>query len=198
MSGRHVGQRLAAGGLGLVVAGAFLVHRRGGDALGGRSGLAPVPRAVLDVLVLAFALGAPGPLRHDPSSVDDPMVDASARRAVQQRREQQRREEDAYRLVSPQQSDRDPDEADLRRLDIEPAKAILVAEHVHDPGEPCKAAGDRHRDDVVPRDADAAVPRRLRVEPDGANLIPQCRPIQGEPEGDECSYRNEEADVQSL
>src|SRR4051812_1692613 len=58
LAGGHVLGRGTAGGLGLAGPGAFLVHRAGGDLLGPPGALAPVLRALLDVLVLAFPLGA--------------------------------------------------------------------------------------------------------------------------------------------
>src|SRR5262245_57317621 len=64
-SGRDVADRGSAGLLGLARARPLLVHRPGGDLLGRVLVAAPLLQALLDVLVLAFALGAPGLLRHD-------------------------------------------------------------------------------------------------------------------------------------
>src|SRR5690606_19285025 len=58
LAGRHVLGRGAARGLRLAGAGAFLVHRPRGDLLGAAGALAPVLRALLDVLVLTLPLGA--------------------------------------------------------------------------------------------------------------------------------------------
>ena len=66
------------------------------------------------------------------------------------------------------------------------------------PARPAKSAGDRHREDEVARDADAAVTRCLGIEPDGAHLVAERRPVEDEVEGDECSDCDEDADVQRL
>ena len=72
---------------------------------------------------------------------------------------------DADRRVAAEQRDRDPDEADLRRvwmsLRREPE---LPAEDVDRAREPGEGARDRHREEVVARDADAAVAGGLGVE----------------------------------
>ncbi|CAK7279540.1 hypothetical protein SGPA1_10318 [Streptomyces misionensis JCM 4497] len=65
-AGRHVLRGGAAGGLRLAGAGAFLVDGPCGDLLRASLALAPVLRALLDVLVLPFALGA-GTGWHDRS-----------------------------------------------------------------------------------------------------------------------------------
>src|SRR6185369_5623411 len=58
----------------LAVLGAILVDRARGDLLGRLLALAAFEKAVLDVLVLAFALGAPSCLGHRvlPETVDRP------------------------------------------------------------------------------------------------------------------------------
>src|SRR5262245_61668242 len=62
---RDVGDRGAAGLPRLARAGPFLVHGPGGDLLGRVLVAALLLQALLDVLVLAFAFGAPGFLGHD-------------------------------------------------------------------------------------------------------------------------------------
>src|SRR5262245_54062618 len=66
-SGRDVGDRGPASLLGLARACPLLVHGPGRDLLGGILGAAALLQALLDVLLLAFALGAPGFLGHDGS-----------------------------------------------------------------------------------------------------------------------------------
>ena len=65
-------------------------------------------------------------------------------------------------------------------------------------GEPGERTRDRHRPDEVLLHVDAAVRRGLRVEADGAHLVPGGRPVEHEIEDDERGERDEEADVQSL
>src|SRR5262249_44755954 len=62
---RHVLGRRAAGLLRLARPRPFLVHGARSDLLGQALGAALIAQALLDVLVLALALGAPGLLRHD-------------------------------------------------------------------------------------------------------------------------------------
>ena len=88
---------------------------------------------------------------------EDLGVEAARRRPVEERAEQERREADADRRVAAEQRDRDPDEADLRGLDVERAEPVLLAEHVERAGEAGERARDRHREEVAPRDVD---PRR--------------------------------------
>ena len=80
-------------------------------------------------------------------------------------------------------------------VDVEPE---LPAEDVERAGEPGEAPGDRHRQEVVAGDADPAVARRLRVETDSADLVPERRPVQRERVDDERDERHEEADVEPL
>ena len=92
-----------------------------------------------------------------------------------------------------------PDEADLRRdLDVERAEPVLPAEHVERAAEPRERAGDRHREEVVPRNVDPPVARRLGVEADRAHLVAERRPVEDDPVDDERCERDEEADVQPL
>src|SRR5690606_25276721 len=65
LRGRHVLERRAARGRGFSVAGALLVDGACRDLLSGVGALAAIDEALLDVLVLPFALLAPGLLRHD-------------------------------------------------------------------------------------------------------------------------------------
>ena len=55
-----------------------------------------------------------------------------------------------------------PDEADRRGLDVARPEAELPAEDVDRAGEAGEGARDRHREEVVARDADAAVARPPR------------------------------------
>ena len=66
------------------------------------------------------------------------------------------------------------------------------------PARPAKRAGDRHREEVVPGDRDAAVARRLRVEPDRANLEAERRPVDDDPVDDEHRDRDEDPDREPL
>ena len=74
----------------------------------------------------------------------------------------------------------------------------LPAEDVDRAGEAGESAGDRHRQEVVARDADAAVPGGLGVEADGAHLVAERRPVEDEPVDDERPDRDEETDVEAL
>ena len=125
-------------------------------------------------------------------------LDVARRRPVEQRPEQHRRQADADRGVAPEQRDGDPDEADLRGLDVERPEPVLPAEDVDRAAEAGEHARDRHREEVVARDADPAVARGVRVEADGAHLVPERRPVEDEPVDDERRDRDEEADVQPL
>ena len=102
---------------------------------------------------------------------------------------------DPDRGVTPKQRDGDANEADVRHLHVEHPEPELPAEDVDAAGEACEAAGDRHREDEVARDADAPVTRRLGIEPDGPHLVSECRPVEDEVEGDEGSDCDEDADV---
>ena len=70
----------------------------------------------------------------------------------------------------------------------------LPAERCRGAGEAGETPGDRHREEVVPRDADAAVPRRLGVEADGAHLVSERRPVQDDRVDDERAERDEQAE----
>ena len=80
-----------------------------------------------------------------------------------------------------------------RRRDAE-----LPAEHVDRAGEAGERARDRHRQEVVLLDVDAAVARRLGVEADRAHLEAERRAVEDDPEDDERADRDEEADVEPL
>ncbi len=64
--------------------------------------------------------------------------------------------------------------------------------------EPGERTRDRHRHEVVPRDADAAVARRLGVEPDGLDAVAERRPVEDDPVDDQRGERDEQADVEPL
>ena len=59
-------------------------------------------------------------------------------------------------------------------------------------------ARDRHREEVVARDRDAAVAGRLGVEADRPHLVAERRPVERDPVDDERGERDEEADVERL
>ena len=105
---------------------------------------------------------------------------------------------DADRRVAAEQRDRDADEADLRRLDVAGREPELPAEDVDRAREAGERAGDRHREEVVARDVDAAVARRLGVEADGLDAVAERRPVEDDPVDDERADRDEEADVEAL
>ena len=66
------------------------------------------------------------------------------------------------------------------------------------PARPGEGAGDRHREEVVARDADAAVAGRLGVEADRLDAVAERRPAEDQPVDDERADRDEEADVEAL
>ena len=85
-----------------------------------------------------------------------------------------------------------------RRLDVAGREPELPAEDVDRAREAGERARDRHREEVVARDADAAVARRLGVEADGLDAVTERRAVEDDPVDDERADRDEEADVQSL
>ena len=102
------------------------------------------------------------------------------------------------RVASPEQRDGDPMKPICDALDDGQVEVELPAEDVDPAGEPGEGAGDRHRQEVVPRDADAAVAGRVGVEADRAHLVAERRPGEDQPVDDERADRDEEADVQPL
>ena len=100
--------------------------------------------------------------------------------------------------VAPEQRRGEPDEADRARRDVELAEPVLPARDVERAAEPGERAGDRHREEVVAGDRDAAVARRLRVEPDRAHLEAERRPVDDEPVDDEHRERDEDPDREAL
>ena len=88
--------------------------------------------------------------------------------------------------------------AELAGLDVARREPELPAEDVDRAREPRERARDRHRQEVVARDADAAVARRLGVEADRLDAVPERRPVEDGPVDDERAERDEEADVEAL
>ena len=99
-------------------------------------------------------------------------------------------------LSRPEQGDRDAREGDEVRPVVAHVDAELEAEEVDRPGEAGEGARDRHGEEVVLRDRDAAVPGGLGVEADGADLEPERRPVQDQGVDDEGEERDEEARVE--
>ena len=66
------------------------------------------------------------------------------------------------------------------------------------PARPAKQPGDRHREEVVAGDADAAVARRLGVVADRPHLVSERRAVERDRVDDERRQREEDADVESL
>ena len=64
--------------------------------------------------------------------------------------------------------------------------------------EPGECAGDRHREEVVARDRDAAVARGLGVEADGAHLEAERRAVDDHPVDEQHRDRDEDPDRQPL
>src|SRR3712207_8638793 len=62
---------------------------------------------------------------------------------------------------------------------------------------PREHPGDRHREEVVERHRDAAVPRRLRVVTDGPHLVAESRPVQRDPVDDERRSEEHTSELQS-
>src|SRR5207249_6496506 len=108
-------------------------------------------------------------------------------------------EEDADGGVPPEQRDGDAEEGDVRvglnRGEVDPE---LPAEDVHRACQACERTGDRHRREVAAGDADAPVPRRLRVEADRPYLVAERGAVEQDRVDDERRERDEEADVESL
>ena len=101
--------------------------------------------------------------------------------------------------VAAEQGDRDPEEADVRDEDVRASRCGTASRGCRSPpARPANAPGDRHREEVVALDVDAAVARRLRVEADRAHLEAERRAVQDRPEDDERAERDEEADVEPL
>ena len=121
--------------------------------------------------------------------VDVPVTSAANRSAD---------EADAHRGVPPEQRDGDADEGDRRGQDVVRVDPELPADDVERAGEPGEHARDRHREEVVARDRDAAVPGRLGVEADRAHLEAERRPVEHDPVDDERGEGDEEADVEPL
>jgi len=67
--------------------------------------------------------------------------------------------------------------SDVRHLNVEHSEPGTASRGCRGRGETREEAGDRHRQDDVARDADAAVTRCLRIEADGANLVAERRPF---------------------
>ena len=106
---------------------------------------------------------------------------------------------DADGGVAAEQGDSDAEEAHLAERDVERAELVVrYAEHVDRAGETREGAGDRHRADQVLLHVDAAVRRRVGVEADRLDLVPERRPVEERPEDDEGGERDEEADVDAL
>ena len=125
--------------------------------------------------------------------LEDLRVEVPRRRPVEERAEQERGEPDADRRVAPEQRDRDADEADLDVWTSPVASRNCQPRMSIAPARPAKRARDRHREEVVARDADAAVARGLRVEADRAHLVAERRAVEDEPVDDERADRDEEA-----
>ena len=130
--------------------------------------------------------------------LEDLRIEVAGRGAVEQAAEEQRRERDPDGGVAAEQRHRDADERDRRRLDVARREPELPAEHVDRAGEAGERAGDRHREEVVPRDVDAAVAGRLGVEADRLDAVAERRPVEDQPVDDEGADRDEEADVEPL
>jgi hypothetical protein len=81
-----------------------------------------------------------------------------------------------------------PSSANVVRVDPE-----LPADDVHRAREPGEHPRDRHREEVVASDGDAAVARRLRVVPDRAHLVAEGRPVERDPVGDQRRARSSSA-----
>src|SRR5215208_4850615 len=129
---------------------------------------------------------------------EDRGIEVPRRGSRLERCEEERREPDSDGRVPSEERDRDADEADVRPLDRRDVDAVLPAEDVERPREPGEQPGDRHREEVVARDVDPAVPRRFRVVPHRPNLVAERRPVEDERVDDERRARDEEPDVQAL
>ena len=130
--------------------------------------------------------------------LEDLGIEVAGRRAGEQAAEEQCRERDPDGGVAAEQRYGDADERDRRGLDVAGREPELPAEHVDRPREAGERAGDRHREEVVPRDVDAAVARRLGVEADRLDAVAERRPVEDQPVDDEGSDRDEEPDVEAL
>ena len=117
---------------------------------------------------------------------------------AQQRAEQQRRDGRAAGGVAPEQRDGDPEEADLRDLDVVGGDPELPAEHVQRARQPGEGAAHRHHEDVVAADVDAAVARRLGIEADRAHLVAGRGAVEDDPEHEHRREGDEDPDVQAL
>ena len=84
------------------------------------------------------------------------------------------------------------------RLHVARREPELPAEDVDRPRKAGERARDRHREEVVPGHADAAVARRLGVEADRPDAVAERRPVEDQPVDDERPDRDEEADVEAL
>ena len=129
---------------------------------------------------------------------EDRRVELPARGAVDQRAEEQRCEADADRGVAAEQGGGEADEADLARVDVALADAVLPAGDVDGAREPGERARDRHREEVVPRDRDAAVASGLGIEADRAHLVAEGRAVDDDPVDDEHRERDEDPDREAL
>ena len=66
------------------------------------------------------------------------------------------------------------------------------------PASPANSPEIAHREDEIPRDADAAVARSLGVEADGSDFVAERRPVQDQIEDEQGRDGDEDADVQTL
>ena len=133
--------------------------------------------------------------------VEHARIELAARGAGVERREEQGCEEHAHRAVAAEERNCDPEEGDLRDdldVGVRPYDVELPAEHVDAARKAGKGARDRHREQVVPLDADPAVAGRLGVEPDRPDLEAERRAVEDRPEDDQRTDRDEEPDVEPL
>ena len=81
--------------------------------------------------------------------------DVDEQTAARQRAEKQRREKHAHRMISPKQRDGDPGKAVLRREAL--IIPIPIAKHFIDRDHSRQTAGNRHRENDLLLDGDAAI-----------------------------------------
>ncbi len=117
---------------------------------------------------------------------------------VSKRTEEKRCKTRADRRVSTEQRDGDAEEADRWERIVLDRDRYSPAEHVHRTADAREGTRDRHREEVAPRDVDAAVAGCVGAESDGPHLVAEGRPVEHDRIDDECRDADEEADVRSL
>ena len=135
-------------------------------------------------------------VRAPPASSGELARELPRRRS--ERGEQQRREHDADGRVAAEQRDGDAGEADVEHGDVRGGDRVVTPSTWIAPARPAKAPQMAIEAIIERLHRDAAVARRLGVEPDRAHLVAERRAVEDHVVDDGAGEREEDADVDVL